>query len=556
MGYNPDSAIETKCVQAGWQPKNGEPRVLPIYESTTYKYDTSAEMAKLFDLEPGYMYTRLANPTNDAVANKIACLEGGVGAVLTSSGQAANFFALINILGAGDHIVSSATIYGGTFNLLNVTMRKIGVEVTFVDPRASEEEINAAFRDNTKAMFGETIANPSLDVLDIEKFAKIAHSHGVPLIVDNTFPTPINCRPFEFGADIVTHSTTKYMEGHASTIGGCVVDSGNFDWYQNDKFPGLTTPDESYHGVTYAKDFGKNGYIVKIVAQLLRDYGSTPSPFNSFLLNIGLESLAVRVERHCENAQKVAEYLEKNDKIAWVNYPGLKSSKDYELAQKYLPHGTCGVISFGVKGGREKAEQFMNSLKLAAIVTHVADARTCVLHPASSTHRQLSDEELTECGVTPDAVPQELMDKIIEAGLYAPSGMNKQSPIIIAVTDRKMRDEISEMNREIGGWQEGFDPFYGAPAILIVLANKECRTAVYDGSLTMGNLMLAAHNFGLGSCWIHRAKEEFESEKGKAILKKLGINGEYEGIGHCALGYADEEPKGHNIAENRIYHIK
>lgn len=404
MGYNPDSAIETKCVQAGWQPKNGEPRVLPIYESTTYKYDTSAEMAKLFDLEPGYMYTRLANPTNDAVANKIACLEGGVGAVLTSSGQAANFFALINILGAGDHIVSSATIYGGTFNLLNVTMRKIGVEVTFVDPRASEEEINAAFRDNTKAMFGETIANPSLDVLDIEKFAKIAHSHGVPLIVDNTFPTPINCRPFEFGADIVTHSTTKYMEGHASTIGGCVVDSGNFDWYQNDKFPGLTTPDESYHGVTYAKDFGKNGYIVKIVAQLLRDYGSTPSPFNSFLLNIGLESLAVRVERHCENAQKVAEYLEKNEKIAWVNYPGLKSSKDYELAKKYLPHGTCGVISFGVKGGREKAEQFMNSLKLAAIVTHVADARTCVLHPASSTHRQLSDEELTECGVTPDLV--------------------------------------------------------------------------------------------------------------------------------------------------------
>lgn len=397
-------SIETKCVQAGYTPKNGEPRVLPIYESTTYKYDTSAEMAKLFDLEPGYMYTRLANPTNDAVAKKIAALEGGVAAVLTSSGQAANFFALINILGAGDHIVSSSTIYGGTFNLLNVTMKKIGIEVTFVNPRASEEELSSAFKDNTKAMFGETVANPSLDVLDIEKFAKVAHAHGVPLIVDNTFPTPINCRPFEFGADIVTHSTTKYMEGHASTIGGCVVDSAAFDWYQNDKFPCMTEPDESYHGATYAKDFGKAGYITKIVAQLLRDYGSTPSPFNSFLLNIGLESLAVRVERHCENAQKVAEYLEKNDKIAWVNFPGLKSSNDYALAQKYMPNGTCGVVSFGVKGGREKAEKFLNSLELAAIVTHVADARTCVLHPASSTHRQLSDKELIECGVTADLV--------------------------------------------------------------------------------------------------------------------------------------------------------
>ena len=404
MGLIPDCSIETKCVQAGWQPKSGEPRVLSIYESTTYKYDTSADMAKLFDLQPGYMYTRLANPTNDAVASKIAALEGGVAAVLTSSGQAANFFALINILGAGDHIVSSVTIYGGTFNLLNVTMRKIGVDVTFVDPTASEEEIEKAFKPNTKAVFGETVANPSLDVLDIEKFARIAHKHGVPLVVDNTFPTPINCRPFEWGADIVTHSTTKYMEGHASTIGGCVVDSGNFDWYQNDKFPCMTESDESYHGAVYAKDFGKAGYITKIVAQLLRDYGSTPSPFNSFLLNVGLESLAVRMERHCENAQKVAEYLEKNGKIAWVNYPGLKSSKDYELAKKYMPNGICGVISFGVCGGREKAEEFMNNLRLAAIVTHVADARTCVLHPASSTHRQLSDKELVECGVTPDLV--------------------------------------------------------------------------------------------------------------------------------------------------------
>lgn len=400
----PDYKIETKCVQNGYTPKNGEPRVLPIYQSTTYKYDTGTAMAKLFDLEPGYMYTRLANPTNDAVAAKIASLEGGVAAVLTASGQSANFFALINILGAGDHIVSSATIYGGTFNLLNVTMRKIGIDVTFVDPRADEATLNAAFRPNTKAVFGETIANPSLEVLDIEKFARVAHAHGVPFIVDNTFPTPVNCRPFEFGADIVTHSTTKYMDGHACALGGAVVDSGNFDWEQNDKFPGLTTPDESYHGAVYTRDFGKAGYITKIVAQLLRDYGSTPSPQNSFYLNLGLETLALRVERHCQNAQRVAEFLEQDERISWVNYPGLKSSPDRALVEKYLPHGTCGVISFGVKGGREAAEKFMNRLELAAIVTHVADTRTCVLHPASTTHRQLSDKELEECGVTPDMI--------------------------------------------------------------------------------------------------------------------------------------------------------
>ena len=400
----PDYKIETKCVQNGYTPKNGEPRVLPIYQSTTYKYDTGTAMAKLFDLEPGYMYTRLANPTNDAVAAKIASLEGGVAAVLTASGQSANFFALINILGAGDHIVSSATIYGGTFNLLNVTMRKIGIDVTFVDPRADEATLNEAFRPNTKAVFGETIANPSLEVLDIEKFARVAHAHGVPLIVDNTFPTPVNCRPFEFGADIVTHSTTKYMDGHACALGGAVVDSGNFDWEQNDKFPGLTTPDESYHGAVYTRDFGKAGYITKIVAQLLRDYGSTPSPQNSFYLNLGLETLALRVERHCQNAQRVAEFLEPDERISWVNYPGLKSSPDRALVEKYLPHGTCGVISFGVKGGREAAEKFMNHLELAAIVTHVADTRTCVLHPASTTHRQLSDKELEECGVTPDMI--------------------------------------------------------------------------------------------------------------------------------------------------------
>ena len=405
MGYNPDSAIETKCVQAGWQPKNGEPRVLPIYESTTYKYDTSAEMAKLFDLEPGYMYTRLANPTNDAVANKIACLEGGVGAVLTSSGQAANFFALINILGAGDHIVSSATIYGGTFNLLNVTMRKIGVDVTFVDPRASEEEINAAFRDNTKAMFGETIANPSLDVLDIEKFAKIAHSHGVPLIVDNTFPTPINCRPFEFGADIVTHSTTKYMDGHASCVGGAIVDSGNFNWLEHaDKYPGLTTPDESYHGIVYAEKFGKLAYITKATSQLMRDLGSIQAPQNAYYLNLGLESLAVRMKAHCANALAVAKYLEANEDVAWVKYADLESDPHHELAKKYCPNGTCGVLSFGLKADRDQTEKFMDSLKLASIVTHVADAKTCLLHPASHTHRQMSEEQLKEAGVAPDLI--------------------------------------------------------------------------------------------------------------------------------------------------------
>lgn len=395
---------ETVCVQGAYAPKSGEPRVLPIYQSTTYKYDTSEDMAKLFDLQPGYMYTRLANPTSDAVAQKITMLEGGVAGVLTASGQSANFFALINILSAGDHFVSAATIYGGTFNLFNVTMRKLGIEVTFIDPNADEETITAAFRPNTKAVFGETISNPSLDVLDIEKFARIAHAHGVPLIVDNTFPTPINCRPFDFGADIVTHSTTKYMEGHASTIGGAVIDSGNFDWEQNDKFPGLTTPDESYHGAVYTRDFGKAGYITKIVAQLLRDYGSTPAPQNSFYLNLGLETLALRMERHCENAQRVAEYLSQNDKISWVNYPSLPDNKYHDLVQKYMPKGTCGVISFGVKGGRAAAEKFMNSLKLAAIVTHVADARTCVLHPASSTHRQLSDAELAECGVSPDLI--------------------------------------------------------------------------------------------------------------------------------------------------------
>ncbi|MCR4926178.1 MAG: O-acetylhomoserine aminocarboxypropyltransferase/cysteine synthase [Clostridiales bacterium] len=396
--------IETKCVQEGYKPKSGEPRVLPIYQSTTYKYDTNEDMAALFDLQPGYMYTRLANPTNDAVARKIAALEGGVAAVLTSSGQSANFFAMFNICQAGDHIVSSAAIYGGTFNLLNVTMRKLGFDITFVDPDATEEELQAAFKPNTKLVFAETVANPALTILDIEKFAKVAHKNGVPLIVDNTFPTPINCRPFEFGADIVTHSTTKYMEGHASTIGGCIVDSGNFDWEKSDKYPGLTEPDESYHGAVYTKDFGKAGYITKIVAQLLRDLGSTPAPQNAFYLNLGLETLHLRVERHCQNAQAVAQWLEKNENVSWVNYPGLESNKYHALAKKYMPNGTCGVISFGVKGGRETAIKFMNSLKLAAIVTHVADARTCVLHPASSTHRQLSDAELEECGVGIDLI--------------------------------------------------------------------------------------------------------------------------------------------------------
>ena len=397
---------ETLCVQAGWTPKNGEPRVLPIYQSTTFKYDTSEEMAKLFDLEKsGYFYTRLQNPTNDAVAAKIAALEGGVGAMLTSSGQAANFYAVFNICEAGDHFVCSSTIYGGTFNLFGVTMKKLGIECTFVDADAPEEEIEKAFRPNTKCLFGETISNPSINVLDIEKFARIAHKHGVPLIVDNTFATPINCRPFEWGADIVTHSTTKYMDGHATCVGGAVVDSGNFDWEAHaDKFPGLTQPDASYHGLTYTKAFGKMAYITKATAQLMRDLGSIQSPENAFLLNLGLETLHLRVARHCENAQKVAEWLEANPKVKWVNYCGLKSSKYYELAQKYMPNGSCGVIAIGLKGTREDAIKFMDQLKLACIVTHVADARTCVLHPASHTHRQLTDEQLIEAGVAPDLI--------------------------------------------------------------------------------------------------------------------------------------------------------
>ena len=396
----------TLCVQGGWQPTKGEPRVLPIYQSTTFKYDTSEQMARLFDLEDsGYFYTRLQNPTNDAVAAKIAALEGGVGAMLTSSGQAANFYAIFNICQAGDHFVCSSTIYGGTFNLFAVTMKKLGIECTFVDINASEEDIDKAFRPNTKALFGETISNPSIDVLDIEKFARIAHKHGVPLIVDNTFATPINCRPFEWGADIVTHSTTKYMDGHATAVGGVIVDSGNFDWEAHaEKFPGLTTPDDSYHGLTYTKAFGKMAYMTKATAQLMRDLGSIQSPQNAFLLNLGLETLHLRMPRHCENAQKVAEWLEANPQVAWVNYCGLKSSKYYELTKKYMPNGSCGVIAFGLKGTREEAIKFMDSLKLACIVTHVADARTCVLHPASHTHRQLSDEQLKEAGVAPDLI--------------------------------------------------------------------------------------------------------------------------------------------------------
>lgn len=396
----------TLCVQAGWEPKKGEPRVLPIYQSTTFKYETSEQMAKLFDLEEaGFFYTRLQNPTNEAVAAKIAALEGGVAAILTSSGQAASFYSVLNICSAGDHIVSSSAIYGGTYNLFAVTMKKMGYDVTFVDPDASEEEIAAAFRPNTKVLFGETIANPGGQVLDIEKFARVAHSHGVPLIVDNTFATPINCRPFEWGADIVTHSTTKYMDGHATSVGGVIVDSGNFDWEAYaDKYPGLTQPDESYHGIIYTKSFGKQAYIMKATSQLMRDLGSIPSPFNCFLLNLGLETLHLRVPQHCRNAQKVAEYLEANDKVAWVNYSGLKSNKYYDLAQKYLPNGSCGVIAFGLKGGREVSIRFMDNLKMIAIVTHVADARTCVLHPASHTHRQLTDEQLIEAGVAPDLI--------------------------------------------------------------------------------------------------------------------------------------------------------
>ncbi|HIT82126.1 MAG TPA: O-acetylhomoserine aminocarboxypropyltransferase/cysteine synthase [Candidatus Caccoplasma merdavium] len=400
--FNP----ETLCVQGGWNPKNGEPRVLPIYQSTTFRYSTSEQMARLFDLEEnGYFYTRLQNPTNDAVAKKIAALEGGVGAILTSSGQAANFFAIFNICEAGDHFVCSSTIYGGTFNLYGVTLKKLGIDVTFIEPDDDEATIEAAFRPNTKALFGETLSNPGMQVLDIEKFARIAHRHGVPLIVDNTFATPINCRPFEWGADIVTHSTTKYMDGHATCVGGAIVDSGNFDWEAHaDKFPGLTRPDESYHGLTYTKAFGKMAYITKATAQLMRDLGSTQSPQNAFLLNLGLETLHLRMARHCENAQKVAEFLRDCPQVAWIHYPGLPGDKYHALAQKYMPHGTCGVIAFGLKGSRQEAIEFMDRLKLAAIVTHVADARTCVLHPASHTHRQLSDEQLIEAGVAPDLI--------------------------------------------------------------------------------------------------------------------------------------------------------
>ncbi len=400
-----DYKIATKCIHSGYTPKNGEPRQIPICQSTTYKYDSSVEMGKLFDLEAsGYFYTRLQNPTNDCVAARIADLEGGVAAVLTSSGQAANFFAIFNICSAGDHVVASTAIYGGTFNLFNVTMRKLGIEFTFVTPDCTEEELNAAFKDNTKAVFGETLSNPSLQVLDIEKFAKAAHSHGVPLIVDNTFPTPINCQAFNYGVDIITHSTTKYMDGHATQVGGVIVDSGNFDWTQNDKYPGLTTPDDSYHGITYTERFGKGAYITKCVVQLMRDLGSIPGPQNAFLLGLGLETLALRMERHCSNATAVAKYLRDSDLVSWVSYPGLETDPQYEMAKKYMPKGTCGVISFGVKGGREAATKFMDSLRLASIVTHVADSKTCVLHPASTTHRQLSDKQLEEAGVKSDLI--------------------------------------------------------------------------------------------------------------------------------------------------------
>lgn len=396
----------TLCIRGGWKPQNGQPVQPPIYQSTTFKYDNTDEMAQLFDLKKsGYFYTRLANPTNDAVAQKIAALEGGVGAMLTSSGQAANFYAMFNICEAGSHIVASTEIYGGTFNLFGVTMKKLGIDCTFIDQEASEEEIQKAFRPNTRAMFGETISNPGCRVLDIEKFARVAHRNGVPLIVDNTFATPINCRPFEWGCDIVTHSTTKYMDGHAAAVGGVVVDSGNFDWMAHaDKFPGLCLPDDSYHGLTYAKDFGKMGYLTKLVAQLMRDLGSIPSPQNAFLLNLGLETLHLRMARHCQNAQRVAEFLEASDRVAWVHYCGLKSDPHYALGQKYLPGGSCGVIAFGLKGDRETAVKFMDSLRLINIATHVADSRTCVLHPASHTHRQLSDEQLRASGIDPTLI--------------------------------------------------------------------------------------------------------------------------------------------------------
>ena len=399
--------LGTKCVQAGYTPTNGEPRQIPIIQSTTFKYDSCEEMGKLFDLEAsGYFYTRLQNPTNDAVAAKIAALEGGAAAMLTSSGQAANFYAVFNIASCGDHVVSSSSIYGGSFNLFAVTMKRMGIDFTFVSPDCNEEELNAAFRPNTKAVFGETIANPALTVLDIEKFARAAHAHGVPLIIDNTFATPVNCRPMEWGADIVTHSTTKYMDGHGAGVGGCIVDSGKFDWTKRpEKFPGLCTPDESYHGITYTERFGLAGaYITKATAQLMRDFGSIQSPQNAFYLNLGLESLHVRMKRHCENAQAVAEFLSNDERVAWIRYCGLPGDKYYALGQKYLPNGSCGVVSFGVKGGREAAEKFMANLRIAAIETHVADARTCCLHPASTTHRQLTDTELNAAGVSPDLI--------------------------------------------------------------------------------------------------------------------------------------------------------
>ena len=402
-----DYRPSTNCLHAGYVPGNGEPRNIPIVQSTTFRYATGEAMGALFDLEAsGYFYTRLQNPTSDAVAAKICALEGGTAAMLTSSGQAANFFAVFNIASCGDHVVASSAIYGGTFNLFAVTMKRMGVDFTFVEPNCSDAELEAAFRPNTKAVFGETIANPALTVLDIERFAKAAHAHGVPLIVDNTFPTPINCRPFEHGADIVTHSTTKYMDGHANTVGGAIVDSGKFDWTAHaDKFPGLTTPDESYHGITYTEKFGLAGaYITKATAQLMRDFGSTPAPMNAYLLNVGLETLPLRMAKHCANAMEVARYLEGHEKVSWVNYPGLESSPYHALAQKYMPNGTCGVVSFGVKGGREAASKFMAGLKLASIATHVADAKTCVLHPASTTHRQMNDAELAAAGVSPDLI--------------------------------------------------------------------------------------------------------------------------------------------------------
>ena len=403
---NGNYRIETKCIQSGWNPKCGEPRVLPIYQSTTFKYEDSDQMGKLFDLEAeGYFYTRLQNPTNDAVAAKITDLEGGAAGMLTSSGQAANYYAVFNICEAGDHIVCSNSIYGGTFNLFGTTLKKQGIECTFVNPDSPYEELAEAFRPNTKAVFAETISNPAIVILDIEKFAKLAHDHGVPLIVDNTFATPINCRPIEWGADIVTHSTTKYMDGHAMAVGGAIVDSGRFDWMAHaEKFPGLPTPDESYHGIVYAEKFGKGAYITKATAQLMRDLGSIPSPMNAFLLNVGLETLHLRTQRHCENAQKVAEFLSGHERVAWVNYAGLADNPYHALAEKYMPGGTCGVMAFGIKGGRDAAVRFMDHLKLAAIVTHVADARTCILHPASHTHRQMTEEQLAEAGISPDLI--------------------------------------------------------------------------------------------------------------------------------------------------------